>query len=83
VNTGSLGKPKDGDPRACWTEVVIADESGVRTEAPDDQQAGPSADPALWIGVQFHRVAYDVAAVQRAMRTAGLPETLVTALARA
>jgi predicted phosphodiesterase len=24
VNTGSVGKPKDGDPRACWTELASA-----------------------------------------------------------
>lgn len=23
VNAGSVGKPKDGDPRACWVEVVV------------------------------------------------------------
>lgn len=83
VNTGSLGKPKDGDPRACWTEVVIADEAGVHDAAPDDGQAGPSADPAVWIAARFHRVDYDVADVQRAMRAAGLPETLASALSHA
>lgn len=25
INVGSVGKPKDGDPRACWTEIVFSD----------------------------------------------------------
>jgi diadenosine tetraphosphatase ApaH/serine/threonine PP2A family protein phosphatase len=62
VNVGSVGKPKDGDPRACWTELIL--EAG-RVEA------------------RFHRVSYDIAAVQAAMRSAGLPETLIDALAGA
>ena len=23
ISTGSVGKPKDGDPRACWVELLI------------------------------------------------------------
>lgn len=60
VSAGSVGKPKDGDPRACWAEVSVGD-------------AGE-------IGATFHRVAYDIDGVGEAMRRAGLPETLVTAL---
>lgn len=30
VNAGSVGKPKDGDPRACWVEVVV-DRGAVET----------------------------------------------------
>ncbi len=29
VSTGSVGKPKDGDPRACWAEVVFGDAGGL------------------------------------------------------
>lgn len=83
VNTGSLGKPKDGDPRACWTELVIGSAEEVRTAAPDDQIAGPGANPNLWVAARFHRVEYDVAEVQAAMRAAGLPDTLIAALANA
>ncbi|MDO8962896.1 MAG: metallophosphoesterase family protein [Coriobacteriia bacterium] len=25
VSSGSVGKPKDGDPRACWVELIIGD----------------------------------------------------------
>lgn len=60
VSVGSVGKPKDGDPRACWTELSVADD-GVVTAT-------------------FHRVEYDIASVQDAMRAAGLPETLAAAL---
>jgi len=63
VSDGSVGKPKDGDPRACWTELTIDDAGEVATV--------------------FHRVDYDIASVQAAMRAAGLPETLVAALAAA
>jgi predicted phosphodiesterase len=31
VNTGSVGRPKDGDPRACYVELVV-NESGVAVE---------------------------------------------------
>lgn len=31
VNTGSVGRPKDGDPRACWVRLRISDE-GVAVE---------------------------------------------------
>lgn len=29
VNAGSVGKPKDGDPRACWAMVEIAPDASV------------------------------------------------------
>jgi putative phosphoesterase len=48
VNCGSVGKPKDGDPRAAF---AVLDHDGVRIE----------------------RVAYDAAAVARAVAAAGLP----------
>jgi diadenosine tetraphosphatase ApaH/serine/threonine PP2A family protein phosphatase len=31
VNTGSVGRPKDGDPRACYVMLVV-NESGVAVE---------------------------------------------------
>jgi predicted phosphodiesterase len=63
VSDGSVGKPKDGDPRACWAELEIDEDGGV--------------------GAAFHRVAYDIEAVADAMRSAGLPETLISALRNA
>jgi predicted phosphodiesterase len=29
VSTGSVGKPKDGDPRACWVELLLDDDGQV------------------------------------------------------
>ncbi|HET9613181.1 MAG TPA: hypothetical protein VFP22_00095, partial [Candidatus Limnocylindrales bacterium] len=57
VNPGSVGQPRDGDPRASWLELDL------------------EARTATW-----HRVPYDVPAVQRAMREAGLPARLADRL---
>jgi len=55
INAGSVGKPKDGDPRACWVLITLA--------------AGRP------IEINFHRVAYDIAAMAAAIRaTEGLPD---------
>ncbi len=32
VNAGSAGKPKDGDPRACWALLTIGDDGGIEVE---------------------------------------------------
>lgn len=58
LNPGSVGQPRDGDPRASY--LVI------ETDA--------------WT-VTWRRVAYDVAAVQAAIRAAGLPRRLADRLA--
>jgi diadenosine tetraphosphatase ApaH/serine/threonine PP2A family protein phosphatase len=58
LNPGSIGQPRDGDPRAAF---AIADLK-LRT-------------------VEFWRVPYDIAAVQRRMEQAGAPEPLVLRLA--
>ena len=57
VNPGSVGQPRDGDPRSSFLVLDTA------------------ADTVRW-----QRVAYDVAAVQEAMRSAGLPASLVARL---
>jgi diadenosine tetraphosphatase ApaH/serine/threonine PP2A family protein phosphatase len=57
ANPGSVGQPRDGDPRAAYAIV--------------DTQAGHIA---------FRRVEYDVAAAQRKIRDAGLPEVLAARL---
>lgn len=82
VSSGSVGKPKDGDPRACWVELVLGDEDEVRRAAPDDVAAAPVGATSVWLGVIVHRVAYDVEAVARAMVAVGLPDTLAEALRR-
>lgn len=58
VNAGSVGQPRDGDPRAC---CLLYDDRMRRME--------------------LLRVEYDVAAVQRKIRGAGLPEFLAVRLA--
>jgi diadenosine tetraphosphatase ApaH/serine/threonine PP2A family protein phosphatase len=57
VNPGSVGQPRDGDPRASY--MVL--------------------DPAAG-AISWHRVAYDIEAVQSAMRAVGLPAFLVSRL---
>lgn len=32
INTGSVGKPKDGDPRACWVLLTVHADGAVREE---------------------------------------------------
>ena len=58
INPGSVGQPRDGDPRASF---AIVDTERRR--------------------VSVRRVAYDVAAAQRKIRQAGLPEFLADRLA--
>ena len=58
VNPGSVGQPRDGDPRAAY---ALYD--------PETRQ------------IEFRRLAYDIAATQRRMRDAGLPQSLVARLA--
>ncbi len=57
VNVGSVGQPRDGDPRACC--VLFDDDTKL---------------------MSFHRVEYDVKAVQEKILRAGLPEFLATRL---
>ena len=60
VNCGSVGKPKDGDPRAAFVMLDAIDA--------DDGEGTP--DMPI---VTVERVAYDAEAVAREVRAAGLP----------
>ncbi len=82
VSSGSAGKPKDGDWRACWVELVIGEEASVRSFAREDGAVGPAGGGGAFIGTIVHRVAYDVEGVTRAMHAAGLPDSLAEALRR-
>lgn len=82
VSSGSAGKPKDGDPRACWVELALAPEEPVHRIAADDDAAGPIAETDIWLGTIVHRVEYDIERVATAMLDAGLPATLADALRR-
>jgi diadenosine tetraphosphatase ApaH/serine/threonine PP2A family protein phosphatase len=57
VNTGSVGQPRDGDPRAAY--LIYRPE--IRE-------------------IELRRVPYDVAAAQKKVREAGLPERLARRL---
>lgn len=70
VNVGSVGRPKDGDPRAMYTVLEAA--SGRTAEAEPERVKSPR--------VEHVRVAYDVAAVARAVLEAGLPVALAEAI---
>ena len=59
VNVGSVGQPRDGDPRACY---LLLD-----TEKHE---------------IVHRRVAYDIAAAQRKILSAGLPPFLASRLAQ-
>lgn len=83
VSTGSVGKPKDGDPRACWVELVLGSADEVRAYADADSAAGPAGASETWVGCIVHRVEYDVESVAADMQSKGLPDTLGDALRRA
>ncbi len=83
VSTGSAGKPKDGDPRACWVELVLGSADEVRTYAGEDSAAGPAGASETWVGCVVHRVEYDVEAVVADMLAKRLPATLGDTLRRA
>jgi predicted phosphodiesterase len=84
VSDGSVGRPKDGDPRACWAELVLGTKAEVNKRCEGDRAAGPvgasGAGDRVWLGVVFHRVEYDVESVAAAIVAVGLPERLAEAL---
>ena len=82
ISSGSAGKPKDGDPRACWVEVVLGAADEVRAST-TDPAAGVAGSAVTWVGASVHRVSYDVESVAAAMLSAGLPSRLAEALTRA
>jgi putative phosphoesterase len=59
INIGSVGKPKDGDPRGCYAVLSISQDSAVtKAEA---------------VGVEFIRFAYDVERAAKAVEDSPLP----------
>lgn len=69
VNIGSVGKPKDGDPRAGYVLLTLGETSPA--EQPDA------------LGVEFVRVPYDVERAARAVEESPLPDAYAEALRRA
>jgi predicted phosphodiesterase len=68
VAAGSVGRPKDGDPRAMYTVLRVARPEGGR--------------PASAVAVEAVRVAYDVEATALAIEAAGLPPALADGIRR-
>ncbi|HEX7070413.1 MAG TPA: metallophosphoesterase family protein [Rhodothermales bacterium] len=69
VNIGSVGKPKDGDPRACYVLLHVSEE--------------PSPIVPDSIRPEFVRVEYDVDRAARAIEESALPDAFATALRQA
>jgi predicted phosphodiesterase len=66
INTGSVGKPKDGDPRGCYVILTIDPGSSVRN--PDS------------VKVEFVRFEYDIEKSARAIGESPLPNAYAEAL---
>lgn len=60
INIGSVGKPKDGDPRACYVLLTI------------DETARPGSRDG--VHVEFVRVSYDVEKAAKAVEESMLPD---------
>lgn len=66
INIGSVGKPKDGDPRACY--VILEWESDLDLSRPDGLNA------------EFIRVEYDVEKAAKAVEESPLPNSFADML---
>lgn len=80
VSSGSVGKPKDGDSRASWAELLLGSLEELMASVADDPSAGPAGTTDTWVGTVVHRVEYDVSGVMASMISVGLPATLADAL---
>jgi len=69
INIGSVGKPKDGDPRACYALIHLAD--------------GATARDADSVRVAFERVDYNVEKAARAIEASPLPGAFADMLRKA
>jgi len=69
INTGSVGKPKDGDARACY--VILTIDPSSSTKNPDGVQ------------IEFIRVKYDVEKAARAVELSLLPDAFADNLRKA
>jgi len=82
VSSGSVGKPKDGDPRAGWVELALGSEEEVGRHASGDESRSVAGLTETWAGTVVHRVAYDVEATADSVIRAGLPAAFAEALRR-
>jgi putative phosphoesterase len=60
INTGSVGKPKDNNPKGCYAVITINDNSSILN--------------AQSIGVEFFRFDYDIEKAARAVENSPLPD---------
>lgn len=60
INTGSIGKPKDGDPRGCYVLLTVNEKSSIA-----DKNS---------IGVEFMRFDYDIEKATKAIEHSPLPD---------
>ncbi|UWG52115.1 Serine/threonine protein phosphatase PP2A family [Halalkaliarchaeum sp. AArc-CO] len=70
MNPGSVGQPRDGDPRAAYALLELGDPE-------DPVDTGTSGDVPT---VEEHRVEYDIETVVEAVEEAGLPKRIGTRL---
>lgn len=80
ISSGSAGKPKDGDARAGWVEVVLGSQAELAESAATDLSVGRAGHSEIWVAVAVHRVEYDVESVAAEVVAVGLPESLADAL---
>ena len=69
INIGSVGKPKDGDVRACYVIMDIDKEASLKKEN--------------GIKVEFRRVSYDIEKVAKAVEESPLPNEFADMLRKA
>lgn len=69
INTGSVGKPKDGDPRACYVIVEIPLITNMKTSKN--------------IKVEFIRIPYDVESIAQQIEESPLPNIYADRLRKA
>ena len=68
INTGSVGKPKDGNPRACYVVLTI------------DESARPGSKEG--VSVEFVRVDYDIERAAKGVEDSELPTPYAEMLRR-
>lgn len=69
INTGSVGKPKDGDVRACYVLLTVSENASVKNSES--------------ISVEFVRVPYDVEKAAQAIEQTELPAAYADMLRKA
>ncbi|RPI70470.1 MAG: metallophosphoesterase [Ignavibacteriales bacterium] len=69
INIGSVGKPKDGDNRACYVLLTISEQSSIKNKES--------------ISTEFIRVKYDIEKAAKAVEQSRLPDEYADMLRKA